>query len=86
MKSSGERTIRVVALVGAVSIVAAAIFGLSSFSNAKFAATIASIEKQHGEAPVVVAIEPSRIDVVAKRSSDTRTAALTRAPASRPRS
>jgi hypothetical protein len=66
--------IRMLAAAGAVAIVAGVMLGFGSYSNAKFAVASAAAQPPYAAESVQVAIDPSRIDVVAIRLPRTRTA------------
>lgn len=65
---------QILAAITAVGIVAGAIAGLGSYSNTKFA-VVAAAAHQPAAAIVQLAIEPSRIDVIATRGVRSRTVA-----------
>jgi hypothetical protein len=66
--------IRVLAAAGAVAIVAGAMLGLGSYSNAKYGIAAAAAQHPYAAESVQLAIEPSRVDVVATRLARARTA------------
>jgi len=79
--------IRMLAAAAAVAIVSGAMLSLGSYSNAKFAIAAAAAQQPHAAEAVQLAIQPSRIDVVATRVARTRTAAqLQEAAVPRPQS
>ena len=78
--------IRMLAAAGAVAIVAGAMLGFGSYSTAKFESAVAA-QQPYAVESVQLAIEPSRIDVVATRLPRTRTAVhVQEAPVPRPQS
>ena len=79
--------IRMLAAAGAVAIVAVAMLGLANYSDAKFELAAAAIQQPYAAESVHLAIDPSRIDVVATRLPRTRTAVhVQEASAPRPQS
>ena len=67
--------VRSLAAAAAVAIVGGSIIGLGSYSNAKFELVAASAAPSYAQDMERIAIQPSRIDVVALRLAPTRTAA-----------
>ena len=63
--------IRIAAFAIATVVVTGSTYALGSYSNAKFAATLAASEGVSAAQPSRTAIAPSRIDVVGKRSART---------------
>ncbi len=60
------------ALLGAAAtVVAAAMFALASYSDAKFEAALSATELRYGASATEVTIAPSRIEVVARRGART---------------
>ena len=79
--------IRMLAAAGAVAIVAGAMLGLASYSNAKYEIAAEAVHRPYASDSVQLAVEPARIDVVTTRVAGTRTAAqLQEASAIRPQS
>ena len=84
---SNVMKIRMLAGAGAVAVVAGAMLTLGSYSNAKFEVAAAAARPQYTAEPLQLAIEPSRIHVVATRLAGTRTATqLIEASVPRPQS
>ena len=67
--STSDIRIRATMLAAAATLVAAAMFALASYSGARFEAALAAAEQRYGADATEVAIAPSRIDVVARRSA-----------------
>ena len=79
--------IRLLAALSAVAIVAGAMLTLGSYSDAKFELAAAAAQRPYAAESVQLAIEPSRVDVVATRLAPrTRTAGRLESAAQRPQS
>ena len=78
--------IRLLAASSAVAIVAGAMLTLGNYSDAKFELAAAAAQRPYAAESVWLAIEPSRVDVVATRVARTRTAGQLDPPALRPQS
>lgn len=79
--------VRSLAAAAAVAVVGGSILGLGSYSNAKFDRVAASVAPLFAGDMQRIAIQPSRVDVIALRQAPTRTAAhVDEAQAPRPQS
>ena len=78
--------IRLLAALSAVAIVAGAMLTLASYSDAKFGLAAAAAQRPYAAESMQLAIEPSRVNVVATRVARTRTAGTLASPAQRPQS
>jgi hypothetical protein len=79
-------TLRTAGIAGAIAVVAGSIFALGSYSDAKYERALAAARQLEAQAPIRVAIEPARIEVVGTRHAPTRTAAHVDESAPRPQS